>query len=134
MTFTPKGGITDVSFKEFDPTNTSVEEIHERICENASWKANELIATDTRIANKWKGYVIRNDSPYNDGRLSLAISDEYRSAPEKVKNLYRLHANTALRQSIMTNQELFVGMIFGEARAGRNYFERWKQAPSQLFD
>lgn len=119
---------------EFDPTNTTVEEIHERICEDASWKANELITADPAIPNKWKGYVIRNDSPYNDGRLSLAITDEYEGAPEKVKKLYRLHSNVALRRSIMDSQELFVGMIFGEARAGRNYFDRWQQAPTQIFD
>jgi hypothetical protein len=33
------------------------------------------------------------------------------------------------------NGELFVGMIFGEARAGRNYFDRHgEQAPTTLFD
>lgn len=120
--------------KEFDPTSTTVKEIHERICEDASWLSNDLIASDKRIANKWKGYVIRNDSPYNEGRLSLAISDEYHGAPDRVKTLYREHAVQGLRRAIHQNQELFVGMIFGEARAGRNYFNHWVQTPVTLFD
>jgi hypothetical protein len=123
-----------LTVKEFDPTATTVEEIHERICEDASWLANELIAEDKRIPRKWQGYVIRNDSPYNHGRLSLAISDEYRDADPKIKKLYREHATEGLRKAIVKNQELFVGMIFGEAREGRNYFKRWQQAPTQLFD
>jgi hypothetical protein len=123
-----------LTVKEFDPTATTVEEIHERICEDASWLANDAISKDDRIPYKWGGYVIQNMSPYNDGQLSLAISDEYRDANPKIKKLYREHATEGLRKAIVKNQELFVGMIFGEAREGRNYFNRWQQAPTQLFD
>jgi hypothetical protein len=117
----------------FDPKNTKVEEVHEKICEDASWIANELIDYDTRIGRKWKGYVIRNDSPYNDGKLSLAISAEFYSAPDRVKGYYREHSIAAIRKSILQNKDLFAGMILGEARAGRNYFNRWSQAPTTLF-
>jgi hypothetical protein len=121
--------------KEFDPTATTVAEIHERICEDASWKANEWIADDAKIPSMWRrGYIIQNVSPYNNGQLSLAITDEYSGAPPKVKKRYREHARRAIKWAIVKNQELFVGMIFGEARAGRNYFQRWQQAPTQLFD
>lgn len=119
---------------DFDPTNTTVEEIHDRICEAAAETANYQIANDPRLPSKWRGgQVIRNASPYNEGRLTLDITEEYQMAPDRIKSTYRAYASNALRAAIVGNQELFVGMIFGEARAGRNYFERWQQAPSTLF-
>lgn len=119
---------------DFDHTNTTVEEIHEIICDAAVGIANDLVAQNPRIARKWKGPVFRNSSPYNDGRLVLEITEEYRSAPDKVKRIYRVEGARAVRMALVRNQNLFVGMIFGEARAGRNYFDRWAQTPTMLFD
>ena len=118
----------------FDATNTTVEEIHDIICDTAVDIAHDVVDQDTRIPRKWKGPVFRNGAPYNDGRLVLEITEEYQSAPDKIKGYYRQAANLALRRSINYHQELFVGTIFGEARAGRNYFDRWTQAPTTLFD
>lgn len=119
---------------EFDPTNTTVEEIHDMLCDAAATVANYMIANNMDIPRKWRGgQVIQNASPYNDGKLTLDITEEYSGAPERVKRIYRTVANQALRGGIVTHKELFVGMIFGEARAGRNYFDRWKQAPTTLF-
>lgn len=123
-----------MTVKDFDPTNTSVEEIHEIICEDAVRIANDLVDRNARVAKKWKGPVFRNGSPYNDGRLVLEITEEYQSAPENVKRQYRLEGAQAVRVAIKKNEEIFVGMIFGEARAGRNYFLHWRQAPDRLFD
>lgn len=120
--------------KEFDPTNTSVEEIHDKLCEQATTVANYQIANDMSIPKKWRGgEVIRNGSPYNEGRLVLEITEEYGTAPDKVKTKYRTHAHEAIKGVIVSQGELFVGMIFGEARAGRNYFDYWQQAPQTLF-
>lgn len=118
----------------FDATSTTVEEIHDIISDTAVDIAHDAVDQDTRIPRKWKGQVFRNGSPYNNGRLVLEITEEYQSAPDSVKRLYRQAANLALRRSISYHQELFAGMIFGEARAGRNYFDRWHQHPSVLFD
>jgi hypothetical protein len=93
-----------------------------------------MIANDMDIPKKWRGgQVVRNASPYNDGRLVLEITEEYGMAPDKVKWRYRVHAQEALKGAIVQQGELFVGMVFGEARAGRNYFDRWQQAPTTLF-
>jgi hypothetical protein len=120
---------------EFDPTNTTVAEIHDRICTQAVDVANYQIANDTAIPRKYRGgAVLRNGSPYNGGALTLEITEEYQGVPDKWKAIYRGYATSALKAAMIGNQELFVGMIFGEARAGRNYFGRWQQAPTTLFD
>lgn len=119
--------------REFDPTNTSVEEVHEILCDKAVEIANDLIAQDRRVPRRYKGPVFRNGAPYNDGRLVLEITEEYQGVPEKVKAIYREHGHKGVRSSITQHGELFVGMVFGEARAGRNYFNIWQQSPTTLF-
>lgn len=119
---------------KFDPTNTSVAEIHDIISDTAVDIAHDIVEDDSRIPRKWKGPVFRNGSPYNNGGLCLEITEEYQGATDKVKTAYREAANLAIRRSISYHQELFVGMIFGEARAGRNYFMGWEQTPTKLFD
>lgn len=118
----------------FDSTNTSAEEIHDIISDTAVDIAHDIVEQDTRIPRKFKGHVFRNGSPYNDGGLCLEITEEYQSATAKVRVYYHQAALLALRRSIKYHQDLFVGMIFGEARAGRNYFDRWSQSPTKLFD
>lgn len=120
--------------KEFDPTDTTVEEVHELIGDTAVRIANDLISGNERLPAKWRGPALRNGSPYNQGRLVLEITEEYQGATEKTKRVYRQAAQRAIQTAIVQNQEIFVGMIFGEARAGRNYFERWQQTPARLFD
>ena len=39
-------------------------------------------------------------------------------------------ARDAVRQSLIDNQDLFVGVILGEARQGRNYFDNFRN-PNQ---
>lgn len=118
----------------FDLTSTSVEEIHDIISDTAVDIAHDIVEQDTNIPRKFKGHVFRNGSPYNDGGLCLEITEEFRGATDKVKARYQHAAMLAIRRSVVYHQDLFVGMIFGEARAGRNYFQRWQQAPTQLFD
>lgn len=117
----------------FDPTATSVEEIHDIISDTAVDIAHDIIEKDTRVPRKWKGHVFRNGSPYNNGGLCLEITEEYQGATDKIKRIYREAAILAIQRSVMYHQELFVGTIFGEARAGRNYFDNWQQAPATLF-
>lgn len=117
---------------KWDPTNTSVAEVHFIICEQAVDIANQKI-NDTKIANKWKGTPIQNNSQYAGDGLSLIVAPEYQSCPPRVREIYTTNATQALRQAIANNQEKFVGMVFGEAKAGRNYFDRWQQAPVHLF-
>lgn len=119
---------------EFDPKNTTVEEVHDLLCEDAMKLGNNMVDNDPAIPRKYKGPVFRNGSPYNDGRLVLEITEEYQTVPDRIKAQYRTIAANAIRMAVMQNQDVFVGMIFGEARSGRNYFDRWTQAPERLFD
>lgn len=118
--------------KEFDPHSTSVDEVHTIICDTAVRHAHDLL-TMANIPPKWKGPVFRNNVPYGGGNLSLVISEEYQGAPERIKKVYRRIAMESIRWAIAQHQDIFGGMIFGEARAGRNYFTRWEQAPLTLF-
>ena len=116
-----------------DPLSTTVEEIHEFICDTAVELANGQIAADTRIPKKFKGSVFQNGAPYNEGRLTLDISEEFWSATDRVKDIYREIAVRAIQSAILQHNNLFVGLILGEAKAGRNYFNSWEQAPTVLF-
>jgi hypothetical protein len=66
-----------------------------------------------------------NGSPYNEGRLVLEITEEYQGAPERVKERWREIAVQAIQEAIIHHQELFAGLILGEAKQGRNYFNQW---------
>lgn len=116
-----------------DVHNTSVERIHEHICDTAVDIANASIAIDTRIPKKYRGPAIRNGAPYNEGRLVLEIAEEHSAVPDNVKAIYRTLAAKALKEALVRHKDLFAGMILGEAKAGRNYFNRWQQAPTRLF-
>lgn len=117
----------------FDPADTTAGEVHELMCDTAVEFATEYVFDDPAIPGKWKGPVFRNGAPYNDGRLVLEIVEEYQGAPDKVKYRYRLAAIRAIKNAIMNHQDLFVGLIVGEARAGRNYFDGWEYEPSTIF-
>lgn len=118
----------------YSPYSTTVEEVHEILCDSAVRIANDLATNDMRIPKRYRGPVFRNGSPYNQGRLVLEITEEYYTASARTKKIYRALAQQAIRAAIFKNKELFAGLILGEARAGRNYFDRWDQAPTVLFD
>ena len=116
-----------------DVTDTTAERIHEHICDTAVQIGNSLIAQEVRIPKKWRGPALRNSSPYSGGGITLDIAEEYQGASENVKRHYRRIATAAIRMAIVQHQDLFAGLILGSAKAGDNYFNRWPQAPTQLF-
>lgn len=122
-----------MQMRMIDTNATTVAEIHELICDTAVELATGYVENDGAIPRKWKGPVFRNGAPYNDGRLVLEIVEEYQGAAEPVKKRYRQAALRGTQAAIMQHQDLFGGMILGEMKAGRNYFNYWAQAPSQLF-
>jgi hypothetical protein len=115
-----------------DLNDTTVSEVHEHICDTAVEIANRMV-DDPEFPRKWRGTVFMNGAPYNDGKLVLEITDEFQGAPEKVKKRWRQIAVQAVQSAIVQHQELFAGLILGEAKQGRNYFHNWPQAPAQLF-
>jgi hypothetical protein len=125
-----------LTVKDFSVTSTTVEEVHEILCDDAVRIGNLLVENEPRLGREWKGGhpVFRNGSPYNEGRLVIEITDEYKTAGPRVRDIFRELGHTAIRRAIQRNGELFVGMILGEARAGRNYFDRHgEQVPTTLF-
>lgn len=122
-----------MQMKFIDIANTTVEEIHEHICDTAVEIANARASADTRLARKWRGGPFMNGSPYNNGALVLEIVEEYRSAPEKVQRIYADIAVSAIHSAIVHHQDLWIGLLLGEAKNSRNYFDRWQQAPTRLF-
>lgn len=116
-----------------DANDTTVDEVHEMIMNLAAEIANAAITADDRIPRKYRGPALMNGSPYSDGELILLILEEYQGVPDKWKAVYHQHAVSAVQRAIMHNQKAFAGLILGEAKAGRNYFARWPQAPERLF-
>lgn len=116
-----------------DTRDTTVPEIHEHICDRAVELAHEYILNDGAIPRKWRGPALMNGAPYNDGSLCLEIVEEFQGAPDPVKKRYRQAAVRGIQNAIMENADVFAGLILGEAKAGRSYFDRWPQVPTQLF-
>lgn len=122
-----------MQMRMIDPASTTVAEIHEVICDTAVRLATGYVENDSAIPRKWKGPVFRNGSPYNDGRLVLEIVEEYQGSSDQIKERYRKAAVRAIQNALMLHQDFVGGLIIGEMKAGRNYFNYWAQAPSQLF-
>lgn len=122
-----------MQMRMIDPLSTTVEEIHEHICDTAVELAIGYVEADRSIPLKWRGPVFRNGAPYNDGRLVLDIEQEYQSAPANIKARYHKAAVRGVQAALVQHQDWVGGMILGEMKAGRNYFDRWGHAPSQLF-
>lgn len=117
--------------KQFTPTDTSVAEVHHRICDDAIEIANRKVAA-LDIPRKWQGQVFENMSDYSNGNLALGIRPEYQGAPDRIRKQYLPIARQAVQQAIANNSNVWAGAILGEAKQGRNYFDRWQQAPTKL--
>lgn len=116
-----------------DANATNVAEVHEMIMDLAVEIANAAITADTTIPRKFRGPALMNGSPYHEGQLVLLVTEEYQGAGDRVKRKYHRHGVTAVKRAIMHNRNAFAGLILGEAKAGRNYFDRWPQNPTRLF-
>jgi hypothetical protein len=116
-----------------DINDATVSEVHEFICDTAVEVANGKASQDTRLPKKWRGPVFMNSSPYNQGALVLEIVEEYQLAPPQARKIYQEIAKQSVQEALVRHKKLFVGLILGSAKSGRNYFDQWSQAPSQLF-
>lgn len=105
---------------------------HEKILKDAADIANhraievmvqELpnVSSDTRVfeeANNRSG----------PSRLTLVMNETLiASLSIDLQQRLRSIASQALREAIGKNKELFVGLILGQARQGRNYFDQFSQ-------
>jgi hypothetical protein len=73
------------------------------------------------------GDIYRPDPVQSDkGGLALSIDPHVFSALDQEQQLRaRTIARAALKRAIVENKTAFIGLILGEARQGRNYFERY---------
>lgn len=116
-------------YGRIDPAKTSVDEVHQHISEEAARIANGDERMDHRfmwVANPdgtslvgIKGLVIE----WDPGNYHLLFPRAERA--EVVAKMNAIGRDAVLK-AIYANQEMFVGVILGEARAGRDYFDLYK--------
>jgi hypothetical protein len=80
------------------------------------------------------GELFRAD-PVQSRKGGLALSIDpvvFDSYNAKMKSRLREIGKEAIKEALVNNQEQFVGLILGEAREGRNYFDRFVQIDQQI--
>jgi hypothetical protein len=104
--------------EEYDPTqkgNAGPEPNEER----SGFIAGALFRPDP--GRSTKGGLALSVDPFVFGLFT-------RPQQERVREIGR----EAIREAIIANQDLFVGLILGEARQGRNYFDRFIEEGEQM--
>jgi hypothetical protein len=115
---------------EFNPRQTTVPAVHDVIVQHAADLANRKL----RSLDSPPYPLVPGSDPFRPvtameghGKLSLMVdADTQRLTPEqrerfdKVTNVIAVEA---IQQALLDKQDLFVGLIVGSARAGRNYFD-----------
>lgn len=125
---------------------TTVELVHGAILRDAADIANQQIESDPvlqelarprRPAGKtrfdpasrkqfFSGSVFRPDpTRSNLGGLALSMDEGMKQLPEPTLQRLQQIGRDAIKQSIVKNQRAFVAVILAEARAGRNYSDRF---------
>lgn len=117
----------------FTPIHARVREVHRKINRDAADIANH----DERLAGLLPGLEgsVFHEATELSNRGGLAISFmeglEY-ADPETIQTLREI-GREAVKASILRNQDLFIGLMLGEARQGRNYFTRFEDEGPELF-
>lgn len=136
-----------------DPGYTSVEYVHLAILKDAADIANIDYAAEGDVTqpqwrpgrfrlppNEREGFVFgelyRADPAQSiKGGLTLSVDPHiFAQLDPQQQARVREIGKEAIRKSLVKNQKLFVGLILGEARRGRNYFDRFNpSAQLRLF-
>lgn len=96
-----------------------------------------LMTTAATLANKSEnlpvrfrqaGDLIRPDvsSTESKGKFVFLYDVDPRVISEEERNSLREVVTEALKQSLLTNREAFVGLIIEDARLNKNFFDRFK--------
>jgi hypothetical protein len=125
---------------------TTVELIHLAILQDAAREANHYLESQydsdpanrigyirgrfnpkTRRQQKFSGEVFRPWPGRSSlGGLCLTVDPQIMEIlDDEERELFRIIALEAVRKAIIKNQDKFVGLIIGEARHNRNYFDRF---------
>lgn len=129
-------------------TYTTPQLVHLAILKDAADIANQRYAEEFDVANiGWRrgrfdpkmrkalvsGILFRPDEVQSQkGGLCLSIDEGVAQSldPEERERVREI-GKKAIKQALVKNQSAFVGLILGEARQGRNYFDRF-DSPDQL--
>jgi len=108
--------------KVLPPVN--VQRAHYEICEEAVRLADQYLMDDPRIPPdffyRFSG-IYRVPGPFKLGlEFRLGVVDQL---DENTLEILREIGRKAIRQAIINKGSLFVGLIVGEARNKRNYFD-----------
>lgn len=113
--------------------NEQIEEIHYIILADAADMANIEVGREPGF-ERFSGQIFHADPaerPNGKGGLALVLDDIATRSLNR-RQIARLHeiGREAIRKAIVQNKEGFVGLIIGDAREGRDYFERFA-SPNQ---
>jgi hypothetical protein len=97
-------------------------------------RAGQRFDAEARKKRRPQGQVFRPD-PIQSHRGGLCLSlDPMITEKLDYVSLLQLHeiGRNAIREAIMLNRNAFAGLIVGETRAGRNYFDRFHATGDQM--
>ena len=82
----------------------------------------ELAKRGTMLTDIYRADPIQSEK----GGLCLSIDPKvYETIPTELRDDVHRIGREAIKQALIENQKQFVGLILGEARQGRNYFDRF---------
>lgn len=117
----------------------TVEEVQDYILTDAEDFANERLLEESGDTTSplygivEPGRAYRADPIQSErGGLCLTFDPSFTMSrsPEQIERLHDI-GRRAIKQALVKNHDQFVGVILGEARAGRNYFERFESDDHQ---
>jgi hypothetical protein len=102
-----------------------IEDVHRAILRDAAMIANQKLIT-IDLGRTFAGELFRADPIRSDkGGLCLSLEEQVRSLdPEQIQTLHQIGAQ-AIHQALLRNKDKFIGLVLGDARQGRNYFDRF---------
>jgi hypothetical protein len=95
-----------------------VEDVHYELSRRAADIANRNLAVDPRIPPQFINIFI----PDGHRRIGLTFAEGMTLLDDSTLGAVQEIGRRAVKQALAENPDLFVGVILGEARKGRNYF------------
>lgn len=105
--------------ENFDPTSTTVDEVHEILNQAAAAVANQEIS---------KSNLPIEGSPFHSSPTGLGIVSTVDLGGFDANTQEQIHGivRQAFKQVLQEKAQLLAGIVLAEARNGRNYFDKAK--------
>lgn len=104
----------------------NLDEAHEVILNKAAELANREVKTQFAF-HKIEGDLFKPHT-YTKGKLSLQYDLHESQYTEDEKNRLEQIAVNAVHQALLEEKKTFAGLIVGQAREGKNYFDWYDNA------